>query len=176
VKNLRSGFKCYSSIRRLAALILRPDTNLFWSECINFGKTTFNLSARIVAIRNLSLMPWIFQRTWYYYFVKQLREGCRIAEEKPIYKNSSDKKYYSCVGWIKYKNSSDKKYYSFVGWIKYKISSDKKYYSCVGWIKYKISSDKKYYSCVGWIKYKISSDKKYYSCVEWIKYKNSSDK
>jgi hypothetical protein len=25
-------------------------TNPFWSECINFGKTTFNLSARILAI------------------------------------------------------------------------------------------------------------------------------
>ena len=81
----RSVYSIMSCIRRLAALILRPFTNLFWSECINFGKTTFNLSARIVAIRNLSLMPWIFQRTWYYYFVKQLREGCRIAEEKPIY-------------------------------------------------------------------------------------------
>jgi hypothetical protein len=37
-------------IRRLASLILRPFTNPFWSECINFGKTTFNLSARIFAI------------------------------------------------------------------------------------------------------------------------------
>jgi hypothetical protein len=27
-----------------------PFTNPFWSECINFGKTTFNLSARIFAI------------------------------------------------------------------------------------------------------------------------------
>jgi hypothetical protein len=30
--------------------ILTPFTNPFWSECINFGKTTFNLSARIFAI------------------------------------------------------------------------------------------------------------------------------
>jgi hypothetical protein len=46
----RSVYYITSCIRRLASLILRPLTNPFWSECINFGNTTFNLSARIFAI------------------------------------------------------------------------------------------------------------------------------
>jgi hypothetical protein len=48
--NDTSVYSITSCIRRLASLILRPLTNPFWSECINFGKTTFNLSARIFAI------------------------------------------------------------------------------------------------------------------------------
>jgi phosphomevalonate kinase len=51
-----SVYSITSCIRRLASLILRPFANPFWSECINFGKATFNLSARIFAIILLSLV------------------------------------------------------------------------------------------------------------------------
>jgi hypothetical protein len=46
----RSVYSITSCIRHFVSPILRPFTNPFRSECINFGKATFNLSASIFSI------------------------------------------------------------------------------------------------------------------------------